>query len=62
MTNLTIDCFYDMEYNRIESSLLKNKASMVKEYRNGEITKETMIEKHQFNPAILEKVLEDIDI
>lgn len=51
-----------MEYNRIESSLLKNKASMVKEYRNGEITKETMIEKHQFNPAILEKVLEDIDI
>lgn len=62
LTNLTIDCFYDTEYNRIESSLLKNKASMVKEYRNGEITKETMIKKHQFNPAILEKVLDNIDI
>lgn len=62
LTNLTIDCFYDTEYNRIESSLLKNKASMVKGYRNGEITKETMIKKHQFNPAILEKVLDNIDI
>lgn len=62
LTNLTIDCFYDTEYNRIESSLLKNKASMVKEYRNGEITKKTMIKKHQFNPAILEKVLDNIDI
>ncbi|WP_312683592.1 hypothetical protein [Mammaliicoccus sciuri] len=61
LTNLTIDCFHDTEYNRIESSLLKNKASMVKEYRNGEITKETMIKKHQFNPAILEKVLDNID-
>lgn len=62
LTNLTIDCFYDTEYNRIESSLLKNKGSMVKEYRNGEITKETMIKKHQFNPAILEKVLDNINI
>ncbi|MGY0683140.1 hypothetical protein ACW7DJ_00495 (plasmid) [Mammaliicoccus sciuri] len=62
LTNLTIDCFYDTEYNRIESSLLKNKASMAKEYRNGEVTKETMIKKHQFNPAILEKVLDNIDI
>lgn len=62
LTKLTIDCFYDTEYNRIESSLLKNKASMVKEYRNGEITKETMIKKHQFNPAILEKVLDNIDM
>lgn len=35
---------------------------MVKEYRNGEITKETMIKKHQFNPAILEKVLDNIDV
>lgn len=62
LTNLTIDCFYDTEYNRIESSLLKNKASMVKEYRNGEVTKETMIKKHQFNPAILDKVLDNIEI
>ncbi len=62
LTKLTINCFYETEYNRIESSLLKNKAKMIKEYRSGEITKEIMIKKHQFNLVILEKVLDNIEI
>ncbi|PCM39997.1 hypothetical protein CPU09_14030 [Mammaliicoccus sciuri] len=48
------------ESNRIEAPLLKSKGKMLKDYKKGEVTKESMIQKHGFNAYILEDVLKNI--